>query len=163
MSYPEDTPGTYPEDTHDDDVFHGDTRADARIETQRIDREQRRALHPNEPGSIDLDAEPAAGQMVREHPSVGTHRSSTRTAGEPRTAAHHDDEDAEIIERLREPDTRARLLLATAGIAAATFLLVLVGLILALTEGPEEPVLVDGVPCLVQEGEDGQALLYCQR
>ncbi len=74
----------------------------------------------------------------------------------------HRDE-PEIIERLREPDNRARLQLATALIAGATLVLVLIGLLVSLTQGPDEPVLVDGVPCLVQDGEDGQAVLYCQR
>ncbi len=155
MSYPEDTPGYIPPtDGHPDQDTLGDTRADARATTQRMDREQRRALHPNTPQHIDGPTHQV------EHPAVGTHRS----VGTGRhDQGSHAGEESEIIERLREPDNRARLQLATAFIAAATFVLVLVGLILALTDGPQEPVLVEGVPCLVQDGEDGQSLLYCLR
>lgn len=69
----------------------------------------------------------------------------------------------DVVKDLREPDNRAKLLLVIAGLSALTFLLVLVNTITLQSQGGDDPVLVDGVPCLVQEGEGEDAILFCQR
>ena len=74
-------------------------------------------------------------------------------------------ETPEVVKDLREPDNRAKLLLLIAGLSALTFILVLVNTITLQSQAGDEPILVDGVPCLVDEaaGEGEEAVLYCQR
>jgi hypothetical protein len=69
----------------------------------------------------------------------------------------------EVVQTLSQSDNRAKLLLAIAVMSALTLILALVIAIDHLTDGGAEPVLVDGVPCLVEQGIDDQAVLYCQR
>lgn len=66
------------------------------------------------------------------------------------------------VDSLAQPDNRAKLLLAIAVMVGLTLLLTLISLIDQLAERGSEPVLVQGVPCLVEDGPDEQAVLYCQ-
>lgn len=125
------------------------------------------------------------GVAVEDHPPRGTTDPDRvrQTPTEP--MRHHWDDDAwpplgattglptlsephhaggDVIEKLQGADQRARLLLAIAVMTALTLLLVLVTFVAVLAgDRADEPVMVDGVPCLIQEGEGDQAVLYCQR
>ncbi|HWH33389.1 MAG TPA: hypothetical protein VNU01_12030 [Egibacteraceae bacterium] len=66
------------------------------------------------------------------------------------------------VAAMSEPDNRSKLWLATAALTALNTLLLL-GLLFAdgADSGPQ-PVMVDGQPCLVVEGEDA-GTLFCRR
>ncbi len=68
------------------------------------------------------------------------------------------------MQSLSQPDNRARLLLAIAVMTGLTLLLTLGLVIERLAEDDDvEPVMVEGVPCLVEDGPEDTAVLYCQR
>jgi hypothetical protein len=82
-------------------------------------------------------------------------------------AGHHGGQHAgldDVAQRFAPVEQRAKLLLAIAAMTALALLFSLVTMLSQLTEdrGPE-PVLVEGVPCLVEEVQDGEAVLFCQR
>lgn len=70
----------------------------------------------------------------------------------------------DAVHSLSQPDNRAKLLMAIAVMVALTLLITL-GLLIdrLVSDDTAEPVLVDGVPCLVEAGPDNTAILYCQR
>lgn len=96
------------------------------------------------------------------------------TIEQPRSDHHRSDHalpgaDSDAVGRIaRDPRSRSWLLLATTILAALTFLLLLVHVLTDSDGGADvQPVIVEGVACLVGEGPEGspegQSVLYCQR
>lgn len=83
-----------------------------------------------------------------------------------RTGGDQQDGGEEILRdpvaAMRKPENRSKLWLVTAALTLLNTLLLL-GLVVAQAgeDGPD-PVVVDGTPCLVVEGEDA-GTLFCQR
>lgn len=79
---------------------------------------------------------------------------------------HHNPVD-EAVATLKREDNRIKLLIAIAVMSGLAMLFALVAMIAALDDGGAEgePILVDGIPCLIGEsaGGDDNAVLYCQR
>ncbi|MGI9017496.1 MAG: hypothetical protein ACR2HR_10420 [Euzebya sp.] len=149
MSYPEDIPPRYPDD---------------------VDTVGAAAPPPRDP--IATEADPMIGreptqQLHRDDPARDSAVRDDQNRDRPLTdRGHGDHETSDIVKQAQRPDNQARLLLGIAAISAITLLWVLIGTITLLAQGnDDEPVLVDGVPCLVQDGPaDGEdAVLYCQR
>lgn len=67
----------------------------------------------------------------------------------------------DLIDDLKAPDNRAKMLVAIAIMSLASLILMIV--LTASVVADDEPVLVDGVQCLVQDGADGEARLFCER
>jgi hypothetical protein len=102
--------------------------------------------------------------MGHDHdPVVGTDRRDD--VGQGPTATHGTSSSGldDAVDQLTEPDNQAKLLLAMAVVLLLTFLTTLGLLLDRLADDGDDPVLIDGVPCLVQEGEGDEALLFCQR
>jgi hypothetical protein len=94
------------------------------------------------------------------------HRGSARDRDRDHDRGDHDDRrtGADVVERFAPVEQRTKLLVAIAAMVALTLLLTLATLLATLADdGGAEPVIVEGVPCLVEDGPDGQAVLYCQR
>ena len=92
------------------------------------------------------------------------HAGFDRTVEHPTASSNGPDP----VERLTsDPRSRSWLMLATAILSALTLLLLLVHVLTDSGDGADvQPVLVEGVSCLVGEGPDGaegQSVLYCQR
>lgn len=66
------------------------------------------------------------------------------------------------VAAMRKPDNRSRLWLTTAALTLLNTLLLLGLLIDHAGEDGPEPVVVDGTPCLVVEGENA-GTLFCKR
>lgn len=125
-----------------------------------------RDLHDREVGEHETRERDGRDREAREREARGAHHphDPNRTDGDRTTDEHHGPSAVDgAVESLAKPDNRAKLLLAIAAMSALTLLLVLVMAIDRLAEDGADPVLVDGVPCLVEEGEDDRAVLYCQR
>lgn len=111
------------------------------------------------------DAAPEVSTAARNPSDVHTARlpdgsHSPRADHDPSGGAEQPD----VVERFTPVHQRTRLIVATAIMSALTLLLVLITMLTLLAHaGDDEPVIVDGVPCLVQDGEGDQAVLYCQR
>ena len=64
------------------------------------------------------------------------------------------------VEAVKDPDNRAKLLLAIGVLSLLNFLLLL-GVLASLSGGPDQ-IMVDGRPCIVDE-RDGEGVLFCQQ
>jgi hypothetical protein len=95
----------------------------------------------------DLHVEPAPGQD--DHRLGGTSRQ------------RRDRDRTDPVEAAKDPDTRAKLLLATAALTLLTTVLLIAILVNVLGDAGEQ-VVVDGVSCIVADGGEEQTL-YCQR
>lgn len=108
-----------------------------------------------QPVTFDEPARAAVGDPV--NAPLGGPRHADRD-GNPHD--HADRPDA--VAPFREQDNRIKLLLAIAALTVLNLIL-LVALLATVNGGPtREEVAVDGVPCIVVEGESGN-VLYCQR
>ena len=67
---------------------------------------------------------------------------------------------ADPIAAVKDPDNRAKLLLAIGLLTLLNFLLLLG--VLASVMDRNDQVLVDGTPCIIDE-RDGEGVLFCQR
>lgn len=81
------------------------------------------------------------------------------------TAAHRADTSSERampdpVAAVKDPDNRAKLLLAVGLLTLLNFLLLLG--VLASVMDDNDQVVVDGTPCIIDE-RDGEAVLFCQR
>jgi hypothetical protein len=65
------------------------------------------------------------------------------------------------VEAAKDPDNRAKLLLAIAAMTALNLVLLMALLATVVTQSGED-VVVDGVPCIVTT-QDGENVLYCRR
>lgn len=126
----------------------------------------------------DVVLDPATGEPVGRAPVTGD-----RTHGEP---VHHDpeyddrpyddpavhdgrhrrdhrdhQERRDPVEMAKEPDNRAKLALGTAVLTALNLLLLIFLLVAVLNDSGDE-VIVDGVPCLIADGDEA-SVLYCRR
>lgn len=66
------------------------------------------------------------------------------------------------VAAMREPDKRYKLWLATAALTLLNTLLLLGLLLSHANDGGPEPVIVEGQPCLVVDGEEA-GTLFCRR
>lgn len=124
------------------DPAHAPTLADPREHAEGLRAAAVRGrVAEDRPGRLDLD---------REH------------HGRDR---HHDGPDlGEVEDRLNTPSGRTKMLIAIALLSAVNLILALVTVVAVMSADHGDPVVVDGVPCLVEEGIDGgQDVLYCQR
>jgi hypothetical protein len=113
----------------------------------------------HDPVVVQHDMPPADVRTARLPEDIDAHRDRDGDRGRG-----HDGPD--VVERFTPVLQRTKLLVAIAAMTALTLLLSLITLLTLLSrDGGSEPVLVDGVPCLVEEGEGDteQAVLYCQR
>jgi hypothetical protein len=63
----------------------------------------------------------------------------------------------------KDPDNRAKLLLATAALSLLNLLLLIAVLASVTGNRVQEEVVVDGAPCVVAQHGDGESALFCQR
>lgn len=139
--------------------------------------EQRAALRGStdpvgtvEPDPIEVHHGPHGDDPLIATPHEPTLRMEERLHAEDRVRAEpyrdqrSDRADApDVVERFAPVMQRTRLLVAVTAMMALTLVFSLITMVAVLDDGVQDPVLVEGVPCLVQDGEDGQALLFCQR
>lgn len=100
---------------------------------------------------------------VSHEPTEATAAQRTGTSRAPASSASDRDSSplTDPIEAAKDPDNRAKLLLATALLGLLNLLL-LVAVLVNVLGVDYEQITVDGQPCVVQLGE-GESVLYCQR
>jgi hypothetical protein len=100
---------------------------------------------------------------VSHEPTGATAEQRTGPSRAPASSASDRDANplTDTIEAAKNPDNRAKLLLATALLGLLNLLLLIAVLVNVLGDDYEQ-VTVDGQPCIVQLG-DGESVLYCQR
>ncbi|CAN5275453.1 hypothetical protein BH23ACT9_BH23ACT9_31250 [soil metagenome] len=136
------------------------------------------SAHPTQPMPATSDPHQRQNPVMTEHhddhidvrdPTVTRSHGEDgydRDGGYDRGRGPEDDKPSpvdEAVSTLRTTDNRTKLLMAIAAMVAITMLMTLALLLQRLGEGGPDPVLVDGVPCLVEDGPEDTAVLYCQR
>lgn len=126
-------------------------------------RPEPRAGRPAEPmagrdvaGSGATATSPGDDLQVERAPDSDGHR----LGGTSRKRRDQDRTDP--VEAAKDPDTRAKLLLATAALTLLNTLLLIAILVNVLGDAGDQ-VVVDGVPCIVADGGEEEQTLYCQR
>ena len=79
-----------------------------------------------------------------------------------RERAGERDRTRDPVEAMREPVNRHKVLLATAALTLLNTLMLLGLLVSTAGDNGPEPVIVDGQPCLVVDGEEA-GTLFCRR
>lgn len=81
----------------------------------------------------------------------------------PRTGTAASEDSRNPVEAVKDPDNRAKLLLAIAALTLVNLLLLVAVLANVVRDQVHERVVVDGVECVVADQEGAESALYCQR